>query len=161
MLGKEVFMIEARKVVIPKEAEKEITFMLFNYQNIDNLIEKRKKDLIENINISNNAWLKSLNESANTLEDVVIKFDSDKTILKLKRWKLLINSFNSRLYDNENPVYYWLIRLKYMDKVEENTLLEKLDIDKEELKNLDIYLKWKLYCLAVERNLFDGGEVNV
>jgi len=147
-------MIETRKIAIPKEIEKEITFMLYNYQNIDELIDSRKNELIDNINVTNKAWLKSINKPAGTLEDVVMSFETDKKILKLKKWKMLINVFYSKLYDNQNPVYYWLVRLKYMEKIKEEVIMERLNYDKEQFKNLDIYLKWKLYCMAVERNLY-------
>ena len=74
-------MIETRKIVIPKDIEKEITFMLYNYQNIDELIDNRKNELIDNMNVTNKAWLKSINKPAGTLEDVVMSFETDKKIM--------------------------------------------------------------------------------
>ena len=39
--------------------EKEITFMLYNYLNLDNLIENRKLELIDKMNSSYNDWNKT------------------------------------------------------------------------------------------------------
>ena len=63
-----------------KEKINKILFYLYNYNNIDNLIEKRKTDIIEKTNISSIAWRKSKQGNGNTLEDQVIKIIEDPVI---------------------------------------------------------------------------------
>ncbi len=142
------------ELCIPKTAEKEISFMLYNYDNIEKLIDKRKNDLIDTINVSNNAHLKSLNDEGKTIEDIALSFDSDRNIKRLREWKSIINSFKSRLYDDENRLYYRFILLKYTRRFDEESITDILNITKERLKNIDIFLKSVIYSYAVEKNLF-------
>ena len=142
------------EICIPKTAEKEIIFMLYNYENIEKLIDKRKNDLIDTINVSNNAHLKSLNENGRTMEDIAISLDSDNRIKRLKEWKAIINSFKSRLYDDENRLYYRFILLKYTRRFDEESITDILNITKERLKDIDIFLKSVIYSYAIEKKLF-------
>ena len=67
--------------VIPLNADKEIKYFLYNYKNISKVYENRKNDLIDSINVSNRSWLNSLNsEYGNTLENILIKFENDRTL---------------------------------------------------------------------------------
>ncbi len=142
------------EICIPKKAEKEISFMLYNYENIEKLIDKRKNDLIDTINVSNNAHLKAINENGTTMEDIALSFDSDNTIKRLKEWKAIINSFRSRLYDDEDRLYYRFILLKYTRRFDEESIMEILNITKERLKDIDIFLKGLIYANAIEKKLF-------
>lgn len=146
------------ELCIPKTAEKEIIFMLYNYENIEKLIDKRKNDLIDTINVSNNAHLKSLNENGRTMEDIAISLDSDNRIKRLKEWKAIINSFKSRLYDDENRIYYRFILLKYTRRFDEESITDILNITKERMKNIDMFLKKLIYSYAVQKNLFKEVE---
>ena len=102
---------------IPKQCNKEITFMLYNYNNIDKIIEDRKEEIMDNMSVTNTAYLKSIkSKNSNTLEDIVMKFDSDKYIQRLKKWQRLINSFCNRLYDERPNKYYYFIKYKYFIK---------------------------------------------
>lgn len=86
--------------VIPLNADKEIKYFLYNYKNISKVYENRKNDLIDSINVSNRSWLNSLNsEYGNTLENILIKFENDRTLKRIELWKKIINSFISNLYD--------------------------------------------------------------
>lgn len=77
---------------IPMQCNREITFMLYNYNNIDKIIEDRKEEIMDNMSVTNTAYLKSIkSKNSNTLEDVVMKFDSDKYIKRLKKWKATKN----------------------------------------------------------------------
>lgn len=73
-----------------KQKEKKIKFYLYNYYEIDNLINKRREEIIDAIKISNNAWLKSKNTEGFTLEDQVIKLDDDFKIIEYKRWQVFL-----------------------------------------------------------------------
>ena len=142
------------KMLIPKNAEKEIIFMLYNYENIDKLIEQRKNDLIDTIKVTNKAHLKSIKGNGRTLEDVVASFDNDSYIKRLKEWKKIINSFKSRLYDEEDKTYYRFIILKYLRKIDEESIIEILNIEKKNLKVIDLFLKSLIYVSALDKKLF-------
>ena len=84
---------------LPKSINKEITFMLYNFKNFEKLIENREEDLIDSIKVTNVAYLKAINKSNNTLEDMIIRFDNDKIIKRYQRWKQLINLYINKLYN--------------------------------------------------------------
>lgn len=73
-----------------KEKINKILFYLYNYENIDDLIEQRKNEIIDTVNVSSIAWIKSKQGNGNTLEDQVIKLIEDPLILEYKRWQSLI-----------------------------------------------------------------------
>ena len=61
------------------------------------------------MNVTNGAYLKAVHSvHSNVLEDVIDKFETDANILKLKEWKKTINVFCSKLYDDDNKLYYYL-----------------------------------------------------
>ena len=68
------------------EAEyKKIEYYLYNYNNIDELINEIKEGLISNINVSGNAWRKGITICNNTLENQVIKIVENKKIIEFKK----------------------------------------------------------------------------
>ena len=74
------------------KALKEIKFMLHNYDKIDRLIDKRKNELIDRMNLSNAAWLRGINNNSNTFEDVIVGFDEDWKIVRYKQWESFLSS---------------------------------------------------------------------
>ena len=102
---------ELKITKIPIKYEREIAIMLHNYNRIDKLIEKRKGTIIENLNVTNGAYLKAVHlVHSNILEDVIDKLKTDSNILRLKEWRKTINVFCSKLYDDDNKLYYYFIK---------------------------------------------------
>ncbi|MFG6318382.1 MAG: hypothetical protein K1W33_00735 [Clostridia bacterium] len=143
---------------LPLEVNREMTFMLFNYNNIDKLIEERKDELIDKMKISKTAYLKSIKQSNNILEDIIIKFEDDSKIKRFKIWQNLINKFMSSLYDEEDRLYYLIMKYKYQDKLTEEFIRDKTNLDELELREIDIYLKWVLYQYAIKVELYKEDE---
>ena len=56
-----------------KQEYKKVEFYLYNYHKINYLIKIRETDLIDSINVSNNAWIKSIKDTSNTMEDQAIQ----------------------------------------------------------------------------------------
>ena len=111
--------------------------------------------MIDNMEVTSRAYLSSIHSlHSNTLEDVIEKFDTDRNILRLKAWKKLINSFLSKLYDEEDKFYYYFIKYKYLIKMDTEMMHEKLNINYTEEKEIDIYLKWVLYQYATRAELY-------
>ncbi len=147
---------ELKITKIPIKYEREIAFMLHNYNRIDKLIEKRKRTLIENMNVTNGAYLKAVHSvHSNVLEDVIDKFETDANILRLKEWKKTINVFCSKLYDDDNKLYYYLIKYKYFLNMDEEIIKERLNLNSKELKQIDMYLKWILYQYAIKSKIYE------
>lgn len=138
----------------PKYAGKEISFMMYNSQNIDKLIENRKDELIDTINVTNRAWIKSLKQEGNTIEDIIVKFDDDRKILRLKKWQSFLISFFNILKKFERPLYYQFIELKYIKKLDNKEIMEQLKLNEVALKNLEIQVKWIAYRYAIKEELF-------
>lgn len=137
-----------------KNAGREITFMLYNYNNIKSLIADRKNDLIDTLNLSTNSWLKSRKSNGNSFEDILIIFEEDKHINRLLKWENLINSFLNKLYDYEDKTLYYLIKMKYLDKYDEEIILETFNFTKKEL-NYNVYkIIELLYEKALEEKLY-------
>ncbi len=143
---------------LPIEVNKEITFMLYNYKNIDKLIDERKNELIDKMKISKDAYLKSIQHSNNILEDIIIKFEDDSKIKRIKVWQHLINKFMSCLYDEEDKLYYLIMKYKYQDKLTEDFIEDKTNLEEQQLKEIDIYLKWVLYQYAIKDELYKEEE---
>lgn len=143
---------------LPLEVNREMTFMLFNYNNIDKLIEERKDELIDKMKISKTAYLKSIKQSNNILEDIIIKFEDDSKIKRFKIWQNLINKFMSSLYDEEDRLYYLIMKYKYQDKLTEEFIRDKTNLEELELREIDIYLKWVLYQYAIKVELYKEDE---
>lgn len=141
-------------IYYPKAAGKEISFMLYNYENIDKLIDNRKITLIDSIDVRNSAWLKSRKADGYTLEDVISRFDDDNNIKRLKTWKKVINSFISKLYDNPNKIYYLFIKYKFLEKLDNEIIAERLNLEEKDIKSFEVNIKWLLYCYAINTELF-------
>ena len=142
---------------VPKQVEREIAFMLYNYKNIDKLIDERKNNLIDNVEVTNRAYLNSIHAiHSNTLEDVVERFDTDYNITRLKAWKKLLNSFLSKLYDEEDKLYYYFIKFKYVEDMNEERMQERLNITSGQLVEINMYLKWVIYQYAIRAELYES-----
>ena len=141
-------------IFYPKYAGKEISFMMYNSQNIDKLIENRKDEIIDTINVTNRAWIKSLKQEGNTIEDIIVKFDDDRKILRLKKWQSFLISFFNILKKFERPLYYQFIELKYIKKLDNKEIMEQLKLNEVALKNLEIQVKWIAYRYAIKEELF-------
>lgn len=141
---------------IPMQCNREITFMLYNYNNIDKIIEDRKEEIMDNMSVTNTAYLKSIkSKNSNTLEDIVMKSDSDKYIQRLKKWQRLINSFCNRLYDERPNKYYYFIKYKYFIKKDDDFIKEHMNLNNNEFNQINNYLKWIIYQYAVMDNLYN------
>lgn len=138
----------------PRYASKEISFMMYNFQNINKLVERRKDELIATINVTNSAWLKSINQDGNSLEDIVASFDDDRKIVRLKQWKSFLISFFNILKKFERPIYYQFVNLKYIKKLDNKEIMKYLKLTKKALRELEMQLKWIVYKYAIKDELF-------
>lgn len=126
--------------------EKEITFMLYNYLNLDDLIENRKLELIDKMNTSYSEWNKSKTSYySNTLEDIVERLEDDYKLNRLNVWKKVINSFLKGI--SYNSMLRRFVNNKYFFENSTNEVMKKLKINYNEYYFLDDIIKKNLYSL--------------
>lgn len=118
---------------------KKIEFYLYNYSKINLLIREREMQIIESINVSNNAWIKSLKTTSNTTEDQIIKLLEDNKIKEYKEWQVFLKRILAFLYENKK-LYYKYLKLKYFLNKEDKEIVKLLKIDSKKLKILKIKL---------------------
>lgn len=136
-----------------KKGERELIFMLYNYPNIDKLIENRKLELIDQINTSCYEWNRSKTTyNTNTLEDVVEKFDDDYQLNRLSNWKKTIDKFLKGI--SYNSVIKRFITNKYFFNGSESEVMKILKINYDEYYFLDDIVKRSLYKLCEKEKLY-------
>ena len=118
---------------------KKIEFYLYNYHKINRLIKEREVDLIDSINVSNNAWIKSINETSNTMEDQAIKIIDDGLIKEYKEWQVFLKKVLAFLCEKK-PIYYKYLKLKYFLNKEDLEIIKLMKIDSKKIKFLKVKL---------------------
>lgn len=133
--------------------EKEITFMLYNYLNLDNLIEERKQELIDKMNTSYYEWKRSKTSlHSNTLEDIVEKLEEDYKLNRLGAWKKVINNFLKGI--SYNSMLRRFVNNKYFFENSTDVIMKKMKINYDEYYFLDDIIKRSLYRLCKKENIF-------
>ncbi len=131
---------------------KKIEYYLYNYINIDKLIDEIKDGLINSVNVSGSAWRKGITVCNNTLENQVIKIIENKKILEFKRWQVLIKKVLAFLLQ-KYPKYYDFITQKYFQKKSKDEIERTLKFDFKKQKIIKDKLIEFVYKNAKIRNL--------
>lgn len=90
-------------------------YYLYNYKNIDNIIEEIEYRIINAVNISASAWLRGRKNDSYTVENQAIKLAENKKIYNLKKVKVIIQHY-LKLIKSRNLKRYEFIKMKYFDK---------------------------------------------
>ncbi len=145
----------------PAEVGKEISFVLHNYKSIDNLIEKRREEILGTLNDGKDSWMKSKTQIyGHTIEDIIIRIDEDDRISRLLAWKKLLDDFFFNLYISDDYVLSSFCKLKYLQNKNDEQIHIALDLSSEEIKYLDVKIKSFIYDKAKRLYLYDETEVN-
>ena len=145
----------------PAEVGKEISFVLHNYKSIDNLIEKRREEILGTLNDGKDSWMKSKTQIyGHTIEDIIIRIDEDDRISRLLAWKKLLDDFFFNLYVSDDYVLSSFCKLKYLENKNNEQINIALDLSSEEIKFLDVKIKSFIYEKAKRLYLYDEVEVN-
>lgn len=131
---------------------KKIEYYLYNYINIDKLIDEIKDGLINSVNVSGSAWRKGITVCNNTLENQVINIIENKKILEFKRWQVLIKKVLVFLLQ-KYPKYYDFITQKYFQKKSKDEIERTLKFDFKKQKIIKDKLIEFVYKNAKIRNL--------
>jgi hypothetical protein len=135
-----------------KQEYKKVEFYLYNYNNIDEMIDEIKDGLISSVNVSGNAWRKGITVCNNTLENQVIKIIENRKILEFKRWQVLIKKVLAFLMQ-KYPKYYDFINLKYLKNKSKDEIEETLKFNFKKQKIIKDKLIEFVYKNAKIRNL--------
>lgn len=134
---------------ISRVVSNEINFMLYNYENIEKLIEERKIEMIEFINLSYSNWSKAKTQIISyTADDLIEDFETDKTIIKLSRCKKFLNEYIKHLLMEKDKIFYLVLDLKYLKKYNQDLILDNLNLSKKELNYIDMNIKKDIYINA-------------
>lgn len=135
---------------------KKIEHYLYNYDFIDAKIDILKSDILDSeYNQNYTRWIKNKSSS---LEDLVIRnIDIERRILKLSKWKKLIDNILEE-YGQSNQLFYNFINLKYFYKVDSLTIEKKLNLSVKEQKDIQAKILQYIFLLAIKQNILK--EVN-
>ena len=142
------------------KALKEIKYMLYNYNKIDSLINKRKEELIDSMNLSTAAWLRGIKQDSNTLEDVITSFDDDWKIKRYNHWKEFLRNLFEVFKKFESSKYYKFLQLKYFEDLSSEEISKKMKVNEEELKIIANYFNCLVYKYAIKDKLFQEEVQN-
>lgn len=136
---------------------KKIEYYLYNYDFIDAKINILKTEISDSeYNQNYTRWIKNKSSS---LEDLVIRnMDIEKKILKLSKWKKLIDTI-LRKYEQTNQLFYNFIHLKYFLKFDTSTIEKKLELSEKERKDIQANILQYIFSLAIKNNMLK--EVNI
>lgn len=126
-------MITANETpALPKKAINEITFLLYNYNDLDQIIEQNKEDIIDCIKISGKGWLRKGHKNQDSIESQVIRIQDNKSIKRLTLWQEVLNSFIDEYRMNYPQKNYDFIKLKYFAKLTKEELTKKTKLNIKE-----------------------------
>ena len=135
---------------------KKVEFYLYNYHKINYLIKIRETDLIDSINVSNNAWIKSIKDTSNTKEEQAIKIIDDNLIKEYKEWQVFLKKILVFLCEKK-PIYYKYLKLKYFLNKDDLEIIKLMKIDSKKIK----ILKNKLIEFVFKMKNIEKFELNM
>lgn len=135
---------------------KKVEFYLYNYHKINYLIKNRETDLIDSINVSNNAWIKSIKDTSNTMEEQAIKIIDDNLIKEYKEWQVFLKKILVFLCEKK-PIYYEYLKLKYFLNKDDLEIIKLMKIDSKKVK----ILKNKLIEFVFKMKNIENFELNM
>ena len=114
---------------------KKVEYYLYNYKDIDNIIENIKESVIGTVNISGKAWLKGKTIDSNTVENQAIRLADNKKIYTLRKVKAVISHY-MKVFKERNPKRYNFIKMKYFDKANPLQIERILKYDNKQQKDI-------------------------
>ena len=114
---------------------KKVEYYLYNYKDIDNIIENIRESVIGTVNISGKAWLKGKTINSNTVENQAIRLADNKKIYTLRKVKAVISHY-MKVFKERNPKRYNFIKMKYFDKANPLQIEKILKYDNKQQKDI-------------------------
>ena len=114
---------------------KKVEYYLYNYKDIDNIIENIRESVIGTVNISGKAWLQGKTIDSNTVENQAIRLADNKKIYTLRKVKAVISHY-MKVFKERNPKRYNFIKMKYFDKANPLQIERILKYDNKQQKDI-------------------------
>ena len=114
---------------------KKVEYYLYNYKDIDNIIENIRESVIGTVNISGKAWLQGKTIDSNTVENQAIRLADNKKIYTLRKVKAVISHY-MKVFKERNPKRYNFIKMKYFDKANPLQIERILKYDNKHQKDI-------------------------
>ena len=114
---------------------KKVEYYLYNYKDIDNIIENIRESVIGTVNISGKAWLKGKTINSNTVKNQAIRLADNKKIYTLRKVKAVISHY-MKVFKERNPKRYNFIKMKYFDKANPLQIERILKYDNKQQKDI-------------------------
>ena len=114
---------------------KKVEYYLYNYKELDNIIEDIRERVIDTVNISGSAWLREKNTDSNTVENQAIMLADNKKIYTLRKVKAVISHY-MEVFRERNPKRYNFIKMKYFDKANPLEIQRTLKYDDKQQKDI-------------------------
>lgn len=129
---------------------KKVEYYLYNYKDIDNIIEDIRENIIDSVDISGSAWLRGKNRNSNTVENQAIRLADNKKIYTLRKVKAVISHY-MKVFRKRNPKRYNFIKMKYFDKANPLEIQRTLKYDEKQQKDITIYKKCKKMSKIIDK----------
>ena len=114
---------------------KRTEYYLYNFKNMDSIIQDIQDDIIDSVNVSGTAWIKGKNLGSNTVENQAIKLADNKRIYNLKKAKVVIKHY-MEIFKERNPKRYKFIKLKYFEKATPMDISKILKYNEKQQKDI-------------------------
>lgn len=132
-------------------AFKKIEYFLYNYDYIEKRIENLELGITDSE--YNNSYEKWIKNKSSGIEDLVVRNTTiERKILKLKKWKLLIETILQR-YKETNILKYNFIILKYFKKSNFNEIYKEIGLDTNEQKRLRTEILQHVFSIALKKGI--------
>ena len=136
---------------------RKIEYYLYNYDFIDAKVNILKNEILESE--YNQNYTRYIKNKSSSLEDLVIRnMDIERRILKLNKWKSLIDNILKE-YGQKNQLFYNFIHLKYFIKMDSSEIEEKLKLSLKEQKDIQAKILQYIFLLAIKNSMLK--EVNI
>ena len=137
---------------IPNKAIQEITFMLYNYYRLDEIIKQNKRNIVGNMNMSASAWRKGVKEYNNTFENQIAK--SIDMEFRISKWKKVLREFFKNYKKSNSNIDYAYIELKYFQKQSTEEIADKIELNKKEQSAINNRIIALIFYFAVDSGLY-------
>ena len=114
---------------------KKIKYYLYNYNKLSQKIAEREENIIDNISVGHNAWIKGLKGTSNSLENQAIRLSEDKKIIEMKKWQVFLK--RELVFLCQNFFIYNYIKLKYFEKKSKEEIHKTLKMNFKKQKQID------------------------
>jgi len=110
---------------------KKTEYYLYNYKDIEKIINEISESIIDSINISTHSHL----IGKNSLEEQAIKLADNKKIYSLKKAKVII-TYYLKVFKERNSKRYEFIKMKYFEKANPIEIKKVLGYNDKQQKDI-------------------------